>query len=117
MPTPRWNSGELSNVPTRQPQPSFADFRVVFSPRPGGARFTISRRGAQILTCAFAVDEEAGSNLWPHLEKRFLDLTDRNPMLSGTGAAPVCPSALPFVATLILPAWDRHGQVLSNRPG
>jgi hypothetical protein len=79
----------------------------MLTPRHGGARFTIYFHHTQILTCALATEKDAVANVWTRLEARFLNVTDRDPTVVETESLPVCPETPPFLATLIVPPWNR----------
>lgn len=82
--------------------PPFAAFRVEVTHAPGGAVFTIWRARDPLVTCGMAWTTVAADEVWPVLEKLYLDLGDR-PDFVAPGAMALCPCWVPWLAVVLLP--------------
>jgi len=92
----------LSRCGGNLPEP-FAAFRLDVASEPGSSVFTIYRGTEPVVTCMVAWTPEGASGGWPHLEKIYLDLGDRNPNLVAPGKPPEMPKETPWLAVMIHP--------------
>lgn len=91
-------------------QPPFEDFKFSLCPWRGAARFTIYSQRQQLLVCVLATNEATGREAWAHIERRWHKLRCNHPELLTRGVDVASPTALPFLATLVMPAWQQPTQ-------
>lgn len=81
----------------------FSAFSVEIARGEGGAVFTVWRAGAPIVTSGVAWTEAGAGEVWPGIEKLYLDQSDRYPDFYQPLKEPVQPAVLPWLSVVLLP--------------
>lgn len=70
---------------------------------------TLHDAGGPLVSFAVADTEDGADEVWPHLERLYLDLTDRPPFSRANWQPPRRPQSLPWLACVIvgapMPSW------------
>ena len=89
-------------------QPPFDDFKFSLCPWRGAARFTVYRQGQQLLVSVLATNEATGREAWAQIESRWQTVRRDRPDFYAASATIARPTPVPFLATLVMPAWQQH---------
>ncbi|MCX6929035.1 MAG: SEC-C metal-binding domain-containing protein [Verrucomicrobia bacterium] len=82
----------------------FSAFRVTVTRRKGGGLFTVWRGQEPLVTCGVALAAEAATEVWPEVEKLYLDLSDKDPHKLDARHEAKEPASTPWLAVVILPS-------------
>ncbi len=85
------------------PVPGFAPFRVTIRRSDGGAVFMLWRGQEPVAQAGVAWTAEGEAEVWPELERLYLDLSDRRAVPAARALAPGKPAALPWLVVVLLP--------------
>lgn len=79
-------------------------FRVTVTRCKGGGLFTVWRGQEPLMTCGVALAAAAAAEVWPAVEKLYLDLSDRDPHKLDARHEAKEPASTPWLAVVILPS-------------
>ena len=85
------------------PIPGRAPFRVNVAHGAGSAVFTVWRATKPIVNCALAWTVKGEAEVWPAIERLYLNVSDKHPELAAPGKHAEKPAALPWLAVVALP--------------
>ncbi len=90
------NGGQL-------PRP-FDRFHVEAAHLDGGSLFTLWRETQSVTISGLAWTQNGAAEIWECLESVYYDVSDRYPSWMAAEHVPTCPEALPWLASVYLPA-------------